>query len=91
MKDSTRRNFLIASGATAAAGVVAITPGVAAAATARTAAAGPVSTPAGAVPLVAHISDPATGNISILVGEAEVAIHDPDLVGRITQAAAKGK
>ncbi len=83
MSGSTRRNFLIASGA---AGVVAAVSTAADAATphpTRT----EVSTPAGAQPLVAHIADPASGALTILVGDREVEVHDRDLVGRITRAA----
>jgi DMSO/TMAO reductase YedYZ molybdopterin-dependent catalytic subunit len=86
MPGSTRRRFLLASGATAAAaGVAAVLPSTAEAATAR--AAKPVMAPADAAPLVAHISNPATGEVSLLVGEREVVVHDRDLVGRLTRAA----
>jgi hypothetical protein len=88
--DHTRRNFLIASGTGAAAiGVVAAMPSIASAS--------PPSSPepsaptaADAGPLVAHISDPSSGTLSLLVGDQEVIVHDHDLVGRITRAA-KGK
>jgi hypothetical protein len=49
-----------------------------------------VSTPADAEPLVAHIGDPHSGVISLLVGEREVVVTDPDLVGRIARAAKEG-
>jgi hypothetical protein len=81
MSKSSRRKFLIMSGAgAAAAGVAVAIPGHAA--TAK-----PVSTPADAAPLVAHISDPSSGEVTLLVGEHEVVVHDADLVGRITRAA----
>jgi hypothetical protein len=88
VSDASRRSFLIAGSTTAAvAGVVAA--GVTAPAMARPPAT-PVSTPADALPLVAHIADPASGTLSVLVGEREVVLHDPDLVGRIVRAAEKG-
>lgn len=81
MSGSTRRNFLIASGAGAAAvGAAVALPG---AATARA-----VSLPGNAAPLVAHVSDPTSGTISLFVGEHEVIVHDPDLVARLARAAA---
>jgi hypothetical protein len=81
MPDSTRRNFLIATGAGAAAvGVASALPG--------TADGQPKTTlPAGAQPLVAHVADPSTGTVSLLVGEREVTVHDPDLVARLARAA----
>ncbi len=86
MSDSTRRNFLIASGAGAAvAGVAAAMP---AAATAQTPKTRPLSNPSNAEPLVAHIGDPSTGTLSLFVADREVVLHDPDLVARLTHAAA---
>lgn len=84
MAGSTRRNFLIASGA---AGVAAAVTTTAEASPLRGRAARPVQAPADAQPMVAHIGDPHSGVISLLVGEREVVVKDPDLVGRITRAA----
>jgi hypothetical protein len=85
MPDSTRRNFLIASGAGAAAvGVAAAVPGVASAQAAGRPA---LTTPKNAQPLVAHVGDPRSGTISLFVGEHEVTVHDPDLVARLAHAA----
>jgi len=85
MSDSTRRNFLIASGAGAAAvGVATALPGVAAAQTPKSKS---LTNPADAQPLVAHISDPSSGTLSLFVADHEVVVHDPDLVARITRAA----
>jgi len=87
MSTASRRNFLIMSGAGAAAvGVAVAVPAVANAATGVR-----VTTPEDATPLVAHISDPATGELTLLVGEDEIVVHDPDLVGRITRAATIAK
>lgn len=84
MSGSTRRNFLIASGAGAAAvGAAAALPGAANATTTRA-----VSLPSNAAPLVAHVSDPSAGTISLFVGEHEVTVHDPELVARLARAAA---
>lgn len=88
MPDSTRRNFLIATGAGAAAvGVATALPGSAdgASATGQPTA----KLPTGAQPLVAHVNDPHSGSVSLLVGEHEVTVHDPDLVARLARAASK--
>jgi hypothetical protein len=85
MPDSTRRNFLIATGAGAAAvGVASALPG---SADGQPADKQPTRLPADAQPLVAHISNPSSGSLSLLVGEREVIVHDPDLVARIARAA----
>ncbi len=85
MSGSTRRNFLIASGAGAAAvGAAAALPAVADASTAVK----PTRLPDNATALVAHVLDPASGTVALFVGEREVTVHDPDLVARLAQAAA---
>jgi len=85
MPDSTRRNFLIATGAGAAAvGVAGALPGSADAGSTKAA-----TLPDGAEPLIAHVADPRTGSLSLLVGEREVTVHDPDLVARLARAAGK--
>ena len=87
MPESTRRNFLIASGTGAAAvGVAAALPGTASAQAARTSK--PLSNARNAQALVAHVGDPSTGTLSLFVGDREVVLHDPDLVARLTRAAA---
>ncbi|UQX87843.1 hypothetical protein M6D93_16270 [Jatrophihabitans telluris] len=83
--DASRRSFLVATGATAAAGLVvagAVGPGFARPAASAKA----LTTPADAQPLVVHVSDPASGRLSVYVGEREVLVNDPDLVARITRA-----
>lgn len=83
MSESTRRNFLIASGAGAAAvGMAAVTPG---AATART----PATLPQDATDLVAHVADPSSGTLTLLVGEREVVVQDRDLVARLARHASQ--
>ena len=90
MDSSTRRNFLIMAGvgaaATAGAAVVA-TAGGPAAADPKPAA--PVA-PAGSGPLVAYVEDLRAGRVSVMVGESEVVVDDPDLVARL-RAAATGR
>jgi hypothetical protein len=86
MSDSTRRTFLIASGASAAAvGMAAATPGVAAARTPE------ATLPSDATDLVAHVADPHSGTLTLLVGEREVVVHDRDLVARLARAASRGR
>ncbi|MDQ1751932.1 MAG: hypothetical protein QOE71_2988 [Pseudonocardiales bacterium] len=87
MSDATRRNFLIATGAGAAAAGVAAAIPVSASASANSSAQKPLTKPADAEPLVAHISDPDTGEVCLLVGNREVVVHDHDLVARLTRAA----
>jgi len=85
MPESSRRNFLLTTGAGAAAvGVAAALPSSAAA---QPAAAKSTSLPAGAQPLVAHVADPRSGSLTLLVGERELTVHDPELVARLTRAA----
>jgi hypothetical protein len=92
MSESSRRNFLIASGAGAAAvGVAAALPGTAAAQAARTSQSKPLSNPRNAEALVAHVGDPSTGTLSLFVADREVVLHDPDLVARLTRAATNAK
>ncbi|HEY7044432.1 MAG TPA: hypothetical protein VH419_12250 [Nocardioidaceae bacterium] len=84
MSDSTRRGFLALVGAGAA--------------TAATAAAAPGSLAAddwapkitSHRPLVAYVTDPSKGRVSVMVGEREVVVHDRDLVARLLRAARKG-
>ncbi|MBV9823912.1 MAG: hypothetical protein JO144_16910 [Actinobacteria bacterium] len=86
MTDHTRRNFLIVSGAGAAAiGVAAAVPATAAARTPDA----PATLPADATDLVAHVADPHSGTLTLLVGEREVVVHDRDLVARLARAASR--
>ena len=87
MNEPTRRNFLIASGAGAAAvGMAAAAPGVAGA---GTPAATPATLPHDATDLMAHVADPSTGTLTLYVGEREVLVHDRDLVARLARAASE--
>ena len=79
---ASRRSFLVASSAGAAvAGVAAALP------VRQPAADKPLKMPAGAQSLVAHVTDPVDGTISLLVGDREVIVHDVDLVARLIIAA----
>lgn len=88
MPETTRRTFLLRSSAgAAAAGALALTPGIAEAATPAAAA----SLPAGAAargPIVAYIDDVNSGDISVLVGDRAVVLHDPGFVAALARAAA---
>jgi hypothetical protein len=90
MEDKTRRGFLIMAGvgAAATAGVVATTSGSVRAEPAQESATVPTALPetaAGA--LVAYVSDVRSGRVSVMVGESEVVVSDPDLVARLAHAA----
>jgi hypothetical protein len=84
MTDATRRGFLIMAGAGAAAvGVAAIAP-----AAGQTT---PTITQLGGAsrasnPLVAYVRDARKGDVSVMVGEREVVVHDPELVARLIRA-----
>jgi hypothetical protein len=45
------------------------------------------SEPVGSEPVVAYVSDPAKGEISVMAGEREVKLRDPKLARAITRAA----
>ena len=76
MSDATRRGFLVMTGAGAAAVAV---PGAVAQPVVRSYSA--------SGSLVAHIADVAGSALSIMVGEREVVVRDPDLVARLVHAA----
>jgi hypothetical protein len=84
MGDQSRRGFLALAGAGAAAvGLSAVVPatevlGVPGAEAASAAASGP---------LVAYVKDSRTGEVSVMVGEREVIVHDRELVARLARAA----
>ena len=82
MKDTNRRSFIVGAGGSAAAAVV-TTATLAAPAQANT------PTDKGGVPekLVAWVDDPQTGRLTLMLGEDEVTVHDPDLIRRLTRAA----
>ncbi len=81
MQDSTRRRFLGATGAGAAA--IAVMPATAYAKdVART-------RDSADEPVVAYVSDASSDELTLLVGEREVVVRDRDLVTRILNAAGR--
>jgi hypothetical protein len=91
MEESTRRGFLIMAGvgaAAATAGAVVATT-TTATTTAAAAPAGADTPAAGA--LVAYVEDVRTGRVSVMTGETEVVVSDPDLVARLARVAAGKK
>ena len=78
MSDLTRRGFVKTS-AGAAAGMTAIGALVAEQADADAV--------AGSDPIVAYVSDPGKGEISVMSGDREVTVRDPKLAARIARAA----
>jgi nitrous oxide reductase len=77
MSDLTRRGFVTRS-AGAAAGMTAIGALVAQEAEADVA--------AGSEPVVAYVSDPGKGEISVMSGDREVTVRDRKLAARIVRA-----
>ena len=82
MSDTTRRGFVKSSAATAA-GMTMI--GTIVAEQAETADAATSPNPDGAV--VAYLRDAGSGEVSVLVGQREITVHDRQLAARIARAA----
>ncbi|MHB8600601.1 MAG: hypothetical protein ACYDER_27820 [Ktedonobacteraceae bacterium] len=91
MAKLSRRGFFKQTSATAATfGVLAALPAMAAATATEVPAEAPaleVSAAGITEPLMAHVSDIASGEISLLMGTREVIFRDPQLVMRLLQAA----
>jgi hypothetical protein len=91
MKDLTRRGFLAQSSKGAAlAGALAVIPGIGAILKV------PAGIKAGAPtgiqePLIAHVRDLTTGEISLLVGTEQVIQHDRELAARLYAAARRSR
>jgi hypothetical protein len=79
MGELTRRGFVKKSGGAAASVAAFGALGAAAEADAKT--------PVGSEPVVAYVRNPRKGEISLMHGEREVSIHDPQLAARIARAA----
>lgn len=79
MSDLTRRKFVTTSAGTAA-GMTAIGALVAAQAEADEGA-------VGSDPVVAYVTDPRKGEISVMSGDREVNVRDPKLAAQIARAA----
>lgn len=89
MSESTRRGFLKVAGAGAAAGAAVVAVGAAAKSghKAVEGAGTATSVPAHASgPLVAYVRDVRGAEVSVMVGETEVVVHDADLVARLVSA-----
>jgi hypothetical protein len=84
----SRRGFLAIAGAGTAAAASAALLGGAADADAQRRTRVP---DAATTPLVAYVRDAHTGEVSVLVDDREVVVHDKELAARIAQAAHGGK
>ena len=93
MAKLTRRTFFKQTSASVATlGMMAAVPGLAAVSAEAPAVEAPVaelSTSAAALsgPSLVHVSDVASGELSLLVGTSETIVHDPELVMRLLRAA----
>jgi hypothetical protein len=47
--------------------------------------------PKGASPFVAHVADPGTGQLVLLVGERAVRVHDAELVAELVHLTQREK
>ena len=83
MTDTSRRKLIAAAGAGAAAGAVALTPGVAFARETRARHGSATDS------VVAYVEDHRSDTLTLLVGEREVVVRDRDLVARILNAAGR--
>ena len=87
MAKLTRRGFLgQTSVGVATIGMLTTVPGLAAVSDASEVVETDLSTVALSEPLLAHVSDLATGEISLLVGTQEIIYRDPELVMRLLKA-----
>jgi hypothetical protein len=83
MTDTSRRKLIAVAGAGAAAGAVALTPGMAFARETRVRDGGATDS------VVAYIEDHRSDTLRLMVGEREVVVRDRDLVARILNAAGR--
>lgn len=84
MIESSRRKFLAATGAGAAAvGAAAVLPATAEAATGPDTLEADLAGNTGPMPVIVTIDDPGSGRISVLHGEREFTVTDRDLADRI--------
>ena len=88
MTDLNRRSFLKQTSVGAATlGLLSSLPALAAIPDSPQATKPEVPAAAFGGPLIAHVSDVATGEVTLLVGAREIISHDPQLVARLTKAA----
>ncbi len=84
MNDTSRRRFIGVVGAGAvSAGAVTVLPDSALAQETS------LHSQSARESVVAHVSDPASDRVVLLVGEREVVVHDRDLVTRLLNAAGR--
>ncbi|MEP6817625.1 MAG: hypothetical protein ABI873_18975 [Marmoricola sp.] len=81
MSETNRRKFLAVAGAGAAAGTVGLTAGTAFAGDTRR------NSDSAQEAVVAYVQDHRSSELTLMVGEREVVVHDRDLVNRILNAA----
>ncbi len=87
MSEATRRVFLSTSAVGAAAvGVAAVTPTLSAVAGSTENAESAAGRASGS--LLAFVGDVSAGEVSLMVGEQEVVVHDRELVSRLLRALA---
>ncbi|MBV8967588.1 MAG: twin-arginine translocation signal domain-containing protein [Verrucomicrobia bacterium] len=88
MTDLTRRSFLKQTSVGAATlGLLSSLPALAAIPDSPQATKSEVPAAAFSGPMIAHVSDVATGEVALLVGAREFIFHDPQLVARLMKAA----
>jgi hypothetical protein len=83
MNDTSRRRFLGVVGAGAVTAGATVLPDTALAQESR------LRPESARESLVAHVVDPTSDEVSLLVGEREVVVHDRDLVTRLLNAAGR--
>ena len=83
MTDTSRRKLIAVAGAGAAAGAVALTPGMAFARETRAREGSATES------VVAYVEDHRSDTVTFLIGEREVVVRDRDLVARILNAAGR--
>ena len=82
MSDTSRRRFIGVAGAgAAAAGATVLVPSAASAAQTR------LHGKAATSPIVAYVADGTSDEVTLMVGEQEVVVHDRDLANRLRNAA----
>lgn len=87
MANLTRRGFFKQTSASMASlGILAAVPSLEAVAEAPEVPAAELPTTTLAGPLVAHVSDVATGEVSVMFGTREVIYRDPEFVMRLLKA-----
>jgi anaerobic selenocysteine-containing dehydrogenase len=87
MSDSTRRGFLKIAGAGAAVGAAAVATTAAVKGSSDKTPATAAAVPAGATgALVAYVKDVRGAEVSVMVGQTEVVVHDRELVARLATA-----